>query len=92
MQRVAPDAKAFLYGSYARGEGHSESDIDLLILLPDSYIGKEFIRKKLAISSSLYDLSLNLKMDISPLILVYKIFYARRTPFVNNVLNDRIAL
>lgn len=81
-----------MYGSQARGDAGPESDIDILILLPDSYEGKDFVKRKLDISSKLYDLSLALRIDISPLILVPKIFFARKTPFTANVLNDRIRL
>ncbi len=92
LTSVAPDARAYLYGSQARGDARPDSDIDLLILLPDSYNGSEFVKKKLDISGHLYDLSLSLGVDISSLILVPKVFFARTTPFTVNVLNDRIEL
>ncbi len=37
MRRLFPDVRAILYGSQARGTAHDNSDIDLLILLPDTY-------------------------------------------------------
>ena len=92
LGQVAPDAKTILYGSQARGEASADSDIDLLILLPDSYQGREFVSRKLDISGHLYDLSLRLGVDISPLILVPKVFYARNTPFTVNVINEGIEI
>lgn len=92
LHHIAPEAKAILYGSQARGDAKEGSDIDLLVLLPDHYEGKDFIRKKLDISGKLYDLSLANDVEISPLILVPKIFYARQTPFTVNVINEGIEL
>lgn len=92
LARVAPDAQVLLYGSQARGDAHADSDIDLLILLPDSLVPAEFVRRKIDISGRLYDLSLELNTEISPLILVPKVFFARTTPFTQNVLHDAIAI
>lgn len=92
LNRVAPDARVILYGSYARGDAKPHSDIDLLILLPDSYEDKEFIRKKFAISDNLYDLSLEIGIEISPLVVVNKIYHSRKTLFTVNVANEGIPL
>lgn len=56
-------AKVILYGSYARGDFHAESDIDFLVVLKDSYI-KPFqeLRK---MNEYLYDLQLKYEMIIS---------------------------
>ena len=92
MRKVSPEAKTILYGSYARGEQRLDSDIDLLILVPDSYKGRDFVRKKLDISGQLYDLSLEIGKDISTLVTVPKVFYARKTPFTINISNEGIEL
>lgn len=92
LRDVAPEAKTILYGSQARGTARPDSDIDLLILLPDSYTGMNFVKKKQEISGRLYDLSLELEVEISPLILVPSVFYARKTPFTINVMNEGIEL
>ena len=34
IRRVAPDAEVILYGSVARGEEREDSDVDLLVLVP----------------------------------------------------------
>ena len=34
IRRAAPLAEVFLYGSYARGEAHEGSDLDLLVVEP----------------------------------------------------------
>lgn len=92
LNSIAPDARTILYGSQARGDARADSDIDILILLPDSYQGKEFVEKKFQISDHLYDLSLDMGVDVSPLITVNHVFYARKTPFTVNIANEGIEL
>lgn len=92
IKNTVPDAKAILYGSQARGDARPDSDIDILVLLPDSFSRQEFVTKKLDISGKLYDLSLASNIDISPLILGENMFQERKTPFTVNVINEGIRL
>jgi predicted nucleotidyltransferase len=92
INEIAPEAEAFLYGSQARGDAREDSDVDILILLPDSYTSEDFVNAKLDISGRLYDLSLANDIDISPLIIVRNLFYARKTPFTTNVINEGITI
>lgn len=92
LLEFAPEAKAILYGSRARGDNRPDSDVDLLILLPNYYEGIEFVKREEEISRFLYDISLNNDIDISPIITVEKVFYQRITPFTLNVKTQGIRL
>jgi predicted nucleotidyltransferase len=35
-ERIGPDFRLILFGSYARGDAGPDSDVDLLIILPDA--------------------------------------------------------
>ena len=92
MRSVAPDAETILYGSEARGTARPDSDIDLLVLLPDTFDGMNYVRRRSEISGRLYELSLSSEVEISSLILPRRVWESRRTPFTVNVLNDGIRL
>ncbi|WP_106831888.1 nucleotidyltransferase domain-containing protein [Parabacteroides pacaensis] len=64
LQRVAPEAKAILFGSQARGTARSDSDWDILILVDKSRIeASDYDR----ISYPLVELGWNLNQCISPI-------------------------
>lgn len=92
MHRHFPDAVTMLYGSEARGDAQSDSDIDILILMPDSLDKAEFNRRKFALFDKIYDIELDMSTNISTLILRYKDWKARKTPFTINVNNEAILL
>jgi predicted nucleotidyltransferase len=35
LQRAAPGSRVILFGSYARGDAHEESDLDFLVIEPE---------------------------------------------------------
>lgn len=92
LKTIAPEAKRILYGSRARGDYRVDSDVDVLILLPDYYEGQEYVKRQSEISEQLYYLSLDNDIDISPLITVEKVYYERKTPFTINIANEGIPL
>lgn len=92
MRRLFPEAKTILYGSHARNTATPDSDIDLLILLPDTYQSYDFVDRRDEIVDRLYDIEINDGIRISPLVLINSIWESRKTPFTVNVLNEGILL
>jgi predicted nucleotidyltransferase len=88
---IDPAAKVILYGSYARGDYNSNSDIDLLILLDKDKITAE---DKINISYPLYDIEFETGKIISPLVLSKNDWESRHriTPFYENVTKEGIEL
>ena len=56
-------AKIILFGSYARGEAHEESDVDLLVVLNDDEVQTR--KEKDSISEMLWKLFLKYLIDLS---------------------------
>lgn len=92
LREIYPEAECILYGSEARGEARIDSDIDLLILLPDFQNTQLYISKRSEISGMLFELSLTFSVEISPMILPRNVWQTRKTPFTINVTNDGIRI
>ena len=74
IRRVAPTAKTILYGSQARNEARSDSDIDLLILLDGE---KMTLKDEESITLPLYELELKTGVSISPIVTLKKLWESR---------------
>ena len=91
IYEIAPTAKAILFGSEARGEARSDSDIDLLILVDGE---KMSLEQEESITLPLYELELKTGVTISPIIMLKKLWENRpyKTPFYINIVNEGIVL
>ena len=91
LQEIAPTAETILFGSEARGEARSDSDIDLLILLDGD---KMTLEREEAVTFPPYELELRTGVEISPIVMLKKAWANRpfKTPFYVNVVNEGIVL
>ena len=91
VQSIVPDATVILYGSYARGDYNSESDLDILILLNKTKISRE---DEKSVKYPLYDIEFETGKIISPLVLTKKEWVTQHkiTPFYENVTREGIVL
>lgn len=91
-KRIYGDAlqDAYLYGSYARGDFHAESDIDILLTVNMTMQEIEDLRRKLATQIS--DLSLEHDITISVTVKPLAQFrrYSNVLPYYQNVLKEGI--
>ena len=90
-REMLPDAQAFIYGSEARGDARPDSDIDLLILLPEDKVTPEHEH---AIVSKLFEIELQSGIIISTLVMSRRQWDNPRviTPFYRNVKREGILL
>lgn len=85
---VIPVADAYLYGSYARGDFDSESDVDILLLsaLPADAIWP----KRRQISRIANALSTDHDVTISVCVRSQEQFRPQSMPYYRNIVNDGI--
>ncbi len=86
-----PTATVILYGSQARDEARDDSDIDVLILVDGDHIS---YRDKVKIMDPLFDLEIDERVPISPMVYTKSECYNRpiRSPFYMNVNREGIVL
>lgn len=91
IHKEEPKSKVILYGSEARGDARSDSDIDVLILLDGDI---RDLKREDRLSGKLYEIELESGVVISPLIMLRKKWENRpfKTPFYVNVVNEGIMI
>ena len=90
LRKVAPEAKAILFGSRARGDAKKESDWDVLILLDKPKIEASDFD---LISYPLFELGWDNQENINPVMYTIKEWEKYSfTPFFHNVKQEGIIL
>lgn len=91
VKSKSPNSTVILYGSRARGDNRSDSDIDILILLDKERITREDEKK---IKYPLYDIEFETGKIISPLVLTKSDWESRHkiTPFYDNITKEGVVL
>ena len=91
IQRVAPTATAILYGSEARGDARSDSDIDVLILLDGD---KLTIKQEMEVTGPLNEIEWQTGVLVSPTVMLRKQWENMpfKTPFYINVMNEGVRI
>lgn len=85
-------SKVILYGSYARGDYRTDSDVDIMVLVKMS---EEEIKK---IENDIYDLAFEIEMetgiDISPVIKSeeHYAYWVETLPFYRNVRDEGVVI
>jgi predicted nucleotidyltransferase len=91
LRNIEPTARIILYGSHARGDAHSDSDWDLLILLD----GPVACHRIAAIHHRLYQLELETDTVLSALVCSQEEWdspLSRAMPFHTNVAREGVEL
>ena len=84
--------KIILFGSYARGDYHVESDVDLMILLDISDLELKAYSQKLSYMT--YDFNLDNEVDIKPIAKSEAHFrkWSENYPFYANIQREGVIL
>lgn len=81
-----------LYGSYARGDYKSDSDIDIMILV--DLTDEEISKKGHSLSDLTFDYNFENELNIVPIVKNLEHFYKwlRAYPFYNNIMKEGVKL
>lgn len=91
VQEREPNARVILYGSFARGEAHADSDIDLLILVDKPTLSYQ---DRIRMTYPLYDFAFQTDQLISPLVRTTKDWEEKfhYTPLYHSIKQEGIEL
>lgn len=91
IRRLEPTATVILYGSEARGDARSDSDIDVLVLLEGD---RRDLKREDRLSGALYDIELATGLPVNPMIMLRSQWENRpfKTPFYVNVMNEGVRI
>ena len=84
--------KVILYGSYARGDNHEGSDVDIMVLV--DLDEAEIKKKRNILSDKTYDINYDNDVMIMPIVQNIDFFnkWINSYPFYNNVNNEGVEL
>jgi hypothetical protein len=89
-----PHAQYILFGSRARGDARSESDVDLAVITPDEDKIHNLIRHTL--NDIAFDIMLDYELLISPLIISQNVWQGRSDPLnaelIRNIQKEGISV
>ena len=94
IQKIYGDhlRKVILYGSYARGDFHADSDVDLMILLDMSDMELKVFSRQLSYMT--YDFNMDHEVDIKPISKSEEHFrkWVANYPFYANIRKEGVVL